>query len=181
MTNSLSDKQFCVSVPPRAEPPTAWLRLWLFQVLMKDITTPVPPEEMKKVVQKSLEKAARINYGQLIDYAQIKGDAFIFEPFPSAQFSECLISHQSVMFIRTWRVYPLRSRIPMWFNHQLRFVGNVVTIEWMFGCCVSDLQWTLRRLRRNGWRTWCDWESSASRSCSRMTNITRRYFNHLSL
>ncbi|KAM8750308.1 calcium-dependent secretion activator 2 isoform 1-T1 [Acanthopagrus schlegelii] len=44
------------------------------RVLMKDITTPVPPEEMKKVVQKCLEKAARINYGQLIDYAQIKVD-----------------------------------------------------------------------------------------------------------
>uniref|UniRef100_A0A671ULX6 Calcium dependent secretion activator 2 n=1 Tax=Sparus aurata TaxID=8175 RepID=A0A671ULX6_SPAAU len=47
------------------------------RVLMKDITTPVPPEEMKKVVQKCLEKAAGINYSQLIDYAQIKGDAII--------------------------------------------------------------------------------------------------------
>ncbi|XP_030281895.1 calcium-dependent secretion activator 2 isoform X7 [Sparus aurata] len=44
------------------------------RVLMKDITTPVPPEEMKKVVQKCLEKAAGINYSQLIDYAQIKVD-----------------------------------------------------------------------------------------------------------
>uniref|UniRef100_A0A3P8TJ86 Calcium dependent secretion activator 2 n=1 Tax=Amphiprion percula TaxID=161767 RepID=A0A3P8TJ86_AMPPE len=44
------------------------------QVLMKDITTPVPPEDMKKVVQKCLEKAAQINYGQLIEYAQIKVD-----------------------------------------------------------------------------------------------------------
>nr|XP_033490510.1 calcium-dependent secretion activator 2 isoform X6 [Epinephelus lanceolatus] len=44
------------------------------RVLMKDITTPVPPEEMKKLVQKCLENAARINYGQLIEYAQIKVD-----------------------------------------------------------------------------------------------------------
>ncbi|XP_054862835.1 calcium-dependent secretion activator 2 isoform X6 [Amphiprion ocellaris] len=44
------------------------------RVLMKDITTPVPPEDMKKVVQKCLEKAAQINYGQLIEYAQIKVD-----------------------------------------------------------------------------------------------------------
>uniref|UniRef100_A0A7N6B130 Calcium dependent secretion activator 2 n=1 Tax=Anabas testudineus TaxID=64144 RepID=A0A7N6B130_ANATE len=44
------------------------------RVLMKDITTPVPPEEMKKLVQRCLEKAARINYSQLIEYAQIKGD-----------------------------------------------------------------------------------------------------------
>lgn len=45
----------------------------MFQVLMKDITTPVPPEEMKKLVKKCLEKAARINYSQLMEYAQIKG------------------------------------------------------------------------------------------------------------
>uniref|UniRef100_A0A8D0AMF6 Calcium dependent secretion activator 2 n=1 Tax=Sander lucioperca TaxID=283035 RepID=A0A8D0AMF6_SANLU len=44
------------------------------RVLMKDITTPVPPEEMKKLVQKCLESAAQINYSQLIDYAQIKED-----------------------------------------------------------------------------------------------------------
>ncbi|XP_041651835.1 calcium-dependent secretion activator 2 isoform X2 [Cheilinus undulatus] len=45
------------------------------RVLMKDITTPVPPEEMKKMVQKCLEKAAKINYSQLMEYAQIKVDA----------------------------------------------------------------------------------------------------------
>ncbi|XP_058501607.1 calcium-dependent secretion activator 2 isoform X2 [Solea solea] len=45
------------------------------RVLMKDITTPVPPEEMKKLVQRCLENAARINYSQLIEYAQIKVDA----------------------------------------------------------------------------------------------------------
>ncbi|XP_041795828.1 calcium-dependent secretion activator 2 isoform X2 [Chelmon rostratus] len=45
------------------------------RVLMKDITTPVPAEEMKKLVQRCLEKAARINYSQLMEYAQIKVDA----------------------------------------------------------------------------------------------------------
>ena len=40
---------------------------------MKDITTPVPPEEIKKMVQKCLEKAALINYSQLTEYAQIEG------------------------------------------------------------------------------------------------------------
>ncbi|KAK7916528.1 hypothetical protein WMY93_012289 [Mugilogobius chulae] len=44
------------------------------RVLMKDITTPVPAEEMKKLVQKCLEKAAQINYNQLLEYAQIKVD-----------------------------------------------------------------------------------------------------------
>uniref|UniRef100_A0A8C6MCW0 Calcium dependent secretion activator 2 n=1 Tax=Nothobranchius furzeri TaxID=105023 RepID=A0A8C6MCW0_NOTFU len=46
----------------------------LERVLMRDITTPVPSEDMKKLVQKCLEKAAQINYTQLMDYAQIKGD-----------------------------------------------------------------------------------------------------------
>uniref|UniRef100_A0AAR2LN38 Calcium dependent secretion activator 2 n=1 Tax=Pygocentrus nattereri TaxID=42514 RepID=A0AAR2LN38_PYGNA len=45
----------------------------LERVLMKDITTPVPVEEMKKIVQKCLEKAALINYSQLTDYAQFEG------------------------------------------------------------------------------------------------------------
>eukprot|EP00066_Takifugu_rubripes_P016137 XP_011605403.1 PREDICTED: calcium-dependent secretion activator 2 isoform X2 [Takifugu rubripes] len=42
------------------------------RVLMKDITTPVPPEEMKNLVKKCLEKAAHINYSQLMEYAQVK-------------------------------------------------------------------------------------------------------------
>uniref|UniRef100_A0A4W6DU14 Calcium dependent secretion activator 2 n=1 Tax=Lates calcarifer TaxID=8187 RepID=A0A4W6DU14_LATCA len=50
------------------------------RVLMKDITTPVPPEDMKKLVQKCLENAARINYGQLIEYAQIKGESLTAAP-----------------------------------------------------------------------------------------------------
>lgn len=45
----------------------------MFQVLMKDITTPVPPEEMKNLVKKCLEKAATVNYSQLMEYAQVKG------------------------------------------------------------------------------------------------------------
>ncbi|XP_047201844.1 calcium-dependent secretion activator 2 [Girardinichthys multiradiatus] len=43
----------------------------LERVLMKDITTPVPSEETKRRVQKCLEKAAQINYSQLMDYTQI--------------------------------------------------------------------------------------------------------------
>ncbi|KAL4656755.1 calcium-dependent secretion activator 2 [Arapaima gigas] len=44
------------------------------RVLMKDISTPVPPEELKKVVRKCLEKAALINYSQLTEYAKIEAD-----------------------------------------------------------------------------------------------------------
>ncbi|XP_041693614.2 calcium-dependent secretion activator 2 isoform X2 [Coregonus clupeaformis] len=47
----------------------------LERVLMMDITTPVPPDEIKMVVQKCLEKAALINYSQQTEYAQIEADA----------------------------------------------------------------------------------------------------------
>ncbi|KAL4659394.1 calcium-dependent secretion activator 2-like [Arapaima gigas] len=45
----------------------------LERVLMKDICTPVPPEELQGLVQKCLTKAAQVNYSQLIDYARIDG------------------------------------------------------------------------------------------------------------
>ncbi|XP_056307340.1 calcium-dependent secretion activator 2 isoform X3 [Danio aesculapii] len=47
----------------------------LERVLMKDITTAVPPEEMRKIVQKCLEQAALINYSQLTEYAQIEDNS----------------------------------------------------------------------------------------------------------
>uniref|UniRef100_UPI00358FE8B9 calcium-dependent secretion activator 1-like isoform X3 n=1 Tax=Myxine glutinosa TaxID=7769 RepID=UPI00358FE8B9 len=42
------------------------------RVLMKDIVTPVPAEEVKAVVRKCLEKAALINYTRLSEYAKIE-------------------------------------------------------------------------------------------------------------
>ncbi|XP_032298663.1 calcium-dependent secretion activator 2 isoform X8 [Coturnix japonica] len=47
----------------------------LERVLMKDIATPIPAEEVKKVVRKCLEKAALINYTRLTEYAKIEGTA----------------------------------------------------------------------------------------------------------
>ncbi|XP_028929342.1 calcium-dependent secretion activator 2 isoform X12 [Ornithorhynchus anatinus] len=47
----------------------------LERVLMKDIATPIPTEEVKKVVRKCLEKAALINYTRLTEYAKIEGPA----------------------------------------------------------------------------------------------------------
>ncbi|XP_067855902.1 calcium-dependent secretion activator 2 isoform X1 [Heptranchias perlo] len=44
----------------------------LERVLMKDIATPMPPEDVKKVVRKCLEKAALINYSHLSEYAKIE-------------------------------------------------------------------------------------------------------------
>ncbi|XP_047202695.1 calcium-dependent secretion activator 1 isoform X15 [Girardinichthys multiradiatus] len=44
----------------------------LERVLMKDIVTPVPPEEVKGVIRKCLEQAAQLNYQRIKDYAIIE-------------------------------------------------------------------------------------------------------------
>ncbi|KAK3536818.1 hypothetical protein QTP86_027118, partial [Hemibagrus guttatus] len=52
----------------------------LERVLMKDIVTPVPQEEVKAVIRKCLEQAALINYQRLSEYAKVEGknkDTFI--------------------------------------------------------------------------------------------------------
>uniref|UniRef100_A0A674AQW9 Calcium-dependent secretion activator 1-like n=1 Tax=Salmo trutta TaxID=8032 RepID=A0A674AQW9_SALTR len=43
------------------------------QVLMKDIVTPVPQEEVKGVIRKCLEQAAQLNYAKITEYAKIEG------------------------------------------------------------------------------------------------------------
>ncbi|XP_077386703.1 calcium-dependent secretion activator 1 isoform X1 [Festucalex cinctus] len=45
----------------------------LERVLMKDIATPVPPEEVKGVIRRCLEQAANLNYQRIKDYAKIEG------------------------------------------------------------------------------------------------------------
>lgn len=44
------------------------------QVLMKDIMTPVPPEEVRAVIKKCLENAALINYNKLASEAKVEGE-----------------------------------------------------------------------------------------------------------
>ncbi|KAJ8265627.1 hypothetical protein COCON_G00147260 [Conger conger] len=45
----------------------------LERVLMKDIVTPVPQEEVKTVIRKCLEEAALLNYQRLSEYAKVEG------------------------------------------------------------------------------------------------------------
>ncbi|XP_071761602.1 calcium-dependent secretion activator 1 isoform X7 [Centroberyx gerrardi] len=45
----------------------------LERVLMKDIVTPVPQEEVKGVIRKCLEQAAQLNYQRITEYAKIEG------------------------------------------------------------------------------------------------------------
>lgn len=40
---------------------------------MKDIVTPVPPEEVRVMIKKSLETAALVNYTRLSGEAKIEG------------------------------------------------------------------------------------------------------------
>uniref|UniRef100_A0A8C5CW56 Calcium-dependent secretion activator 1-like n=1 Tax=Gadus morhua TaxID=8049 RepID=A0A8C5CW56_GADMO len=47
----------------------------LERVLMKDIVTPVPQEEVKGVIRKCLEQAAQINYQRITEYAIIEENA----------------------------------------------------------------------------------------------------------
>uniref|UniRef100_A0A4W6DP66 Ca2+-dependent activator protein for secretion b n=1 Tax=Lates calcarifer TaxID=8187 RepID=A0A4W6DP66_LATCA len=44
----------------------------LERVLMKDIVTPVPPEEVKGVIRKCLEQAAQLNYQRIKEYAKVE-------------------------------------------------------------------------------------------------------------
>nr|XP_055041050.1 calcium-dependent secretion activator 1 isoform X4 [Misgurnus anguillicaudatus] len=45
----------------------------LERVLMKDIVTPVPQDEVKAVISKCLEQAALVNYQRLSEYAKVEG------------------------------------------------------------------------------------------------------------
>lgn len=44
------------------------------KVLMKDIVTQVPQEEVKTVIRKCLEQAALVNYTRLSEYAKVEGN-----------------------------------------------------------------------------------------------------------
>ena len=43
------------------------------QVMMKDISTPVPPDEFRKEIRNCLHQAALVNYTRVSAYAKIEG------------------------------------------------------------------------------------------------------------
>uniref|UniRef100_A0A8C8HT33 Ca2+-dependent activator protein for secretion b n=1 Tax=Oncorhynchus tshawytscha TaxID=74940 RepID=A0A8C8HT33_ONCTS len=49
----------------------------LERVLMKDIVTPVPQEEVKGVIRKCLEQAAQLNYAKITEYAQMEAKIYL--------------------------------------------------------------------------------------------------------
>ncbi len=44
----------------------------LERVLMKDVVTPVPPDEVRAVIRKCLENAAFVNYTRICNEAKIE-------------------------------------------------------------------------------------------------------------
>jgi len=48
------------------------------QVLMKDIVTPVPQEEVRNVIKKCLENAALVNYTKVSEMTKIEGRPKIY-------------------------------------------------------------------------------------------------------
>uniref|UniRef100_A0A336KFR6 CSON009414 protein n=1 Tax=Culicoides sonorensis TaxID=179676 RepID=A0A336KFR6_CULSO len=63
----------------------------LERVLMKDIVTPVPPEEVRSMIKKSLETAALVNYTKLSGEAKIEEDLRGDHDVPPAKKLEDLI------------------------------------------------------------------------------------------
>jgi len=43
--------------------------------MMKDISTPVPPEEFRKEMRSCLHQAALVNYTRVSTFAKIEGDS----------------------------------------------------------------------------------------------------------
>lgn len=75
--------------------------LSLPQVLMKDIVTPVPQEEVKAVIRSCLEQAALVNYQRLSEYAKVEGKCW----YTSANGGLCCVmGPQSLEYItvRNW-------------------------------------------------------------------------------
>ena len=65
---------------------------------MKDISTPVPPHEVRAVIKKSLENAALVNYERLSEEARIEGSNIL-----------CQILHSPSYVQLSWPIRPRRT------------------------------------------------------------------------
>ena len=62
---------------------------------MKDVATPVPQNEVRAVIKKSLENAALVNYERLSEEARLEG-----KPFQSLDVDkECWIFNSETQFL----------------------------------------------------------------------------------
>uniref|UniRef100_A0A8C1FGD0 Ca2+-dependent activator protein for secretion a n=1 Tax=Cyprinus carpio carpio TaxID=630221 RepID=A0A8C1FGD0_CYPCA len=66
----------------------------LERVLMKDIVTPVPQDEVKAVIRRCLEHAALVNYQRLSEYAKVEGRKHIYRFCRAfAWWSDLMVEH----------------------------------------------------------------------------------------
>lgn len=65
----------------------------LERVLMKDIVTPVPPEEVRSMIKKCLETAALVNYTRLSSEAKLDGEYTRDHNYSIAYFKNILLSN----------------------------------------------------------------------------------------
>lgn len=47
---------------------------------MKDVVTPVPPEEVRNVIRKCLEEAALVNYNKISSEMKVEGKTILNQP-----------------------------------------------------------------------------------------------------
>lgn len=71
---------------------------------MKDIVTPVAPEEVRGVIKKCLENAALVNYTRVSEYAKIEGLSLLPD--------HCLVSAMHrVLRLNFWEYLHERSKV----------------------------------------------------------------------
>lgn len=72
---------------------------------MKDIVTPVPPEEVRTMIKKCLETAALVNYTRLSAEARIEGELFlcyIFHFIISIIYTYIIFTFHTIIFLKRW-------------------------------------------------------------------------------
>lgn len=107
----------------------------LERVLMKDIVTPVPPEEVRSTIKKSLENAALDNYTRLSAEAKIEGEN-----------ASCPMR----VFICSTEFYPQRIFVGKWWFRQQR--SSKISFTWpscVLTCCSRTKSITLRWVDRS--------------------------------
>ena len=78
---------------------------------MKDIVTPVTPEEVKIVIRKCLENAALVNYTRISQVAKVEGKLiaiglfWIENPFKIKHLSISNHSDLYIVFIQFWVLF----------------------------------------------------------------------------
>ena len=89
---------------------------------MKDIVTPVPPEEVRQVIKKCLENAALVNYTRISEYAKIEG----MTPLTPIMFFFCKLSgDMNFLSMNT------QELIPIYFQQTFLRMNYIPRADWL--------------------------------------------------